>query len=86
MNSEGGDRLYWRKYTEYQYILVDEYQDINELQYQIVKLLGNFVRDSDQEEQQDSFLVAGGDPNQNLFEFAGSSNKFINEFRKDWAI
>lgn|GEM_PF-5669301 len=36
--------------TEYQYILVDEYQDINELQYQIVKLLGNFVRDSDQEE------------------------------------
>ena len=36
--------------TEYQYILVDEYQDINELQYQIVKLLGNSVRDSDQEE------------------------------------
>ena len=72
--------------TEYQYILIDEYQDINELQYQIVKLLGNFTRDSDQEEQQDSFLVAVGDPNQNLFEFAGSSNKFINEFRKDWAI
>ena len=30
--------------------------------------------------------MAVGDPNQNLFEFAGSSNKFINEFRKDWAI
>jgi ATP-dependent DNA helicase RecQ len=51
-----------------------------------VKLLGNFRKDEDQDEQQDSFLVAVGDPNQNLFEFSGSSNKFINEFRKDWDI
>ena len=72
--------------TNYQYILIDEYQDINDLQYQIVKLLGNLQKDADQDQQQDSFLVAVGDPNQNLFEFAGSSNKFINEFRKDWAI
>lgn len=72
--------------TDYQYILIDEYQDINELQYQIVKLLGNFRKDEDQDEQQDSFLVAVGDPNQNLFEFSGSSNKFINEFRRDWSI
>jgi ATP-dependent DNA helicase RecQ len=72
--------------TDYQYILIDEYQDINELQYKIVKLLGNFRKDEDQDEQQDSFLVAVGDPNQNLFEFSGSSNKFINEFRKDWDI
>ena len=72
--------------TDYQYILIDEYQDINELQYKIVKLLGNFRKDEDQDEQQDSFLVAVGDPNQNLFEFSGSSNKFINEFRRDWDI
>ena len=72
--------------TNYQYILIDEYQDINDLQYQIVKLLGNLQKDADQDQQQDSFLVAVGDPNQNLFEFAGSSNKFINEFRKDWVI
>jgi len=72
--------------TDYQYILIDEYQDINELQYKIVKLLGNFRKDEDQDEQQDSFLVAVGDPNQNLFEFSGSSNRFINEFRKDWDI
>jgi ATP-dependent DNA helicase RecQ len=72
--------------SDYQYILIDEYQDINELQYQIVKLLGSFRKDEDQDEQQDSFLVAVGDPNQNLFEFSGSSNKFINEFRRDWSI
>lgn len=72
--------------TNYQYILIDEYQDINESQYQIVKLLGNFRKDEDQDEQQDSFLVAVGDPNQNLFEFSGSSNRFINEFRRDWDI
>ncbi len=72
--------------TNYQYILIDEYQDINESQYQIVKLLGNFQRDEDQDEQQNSFLVAVGDPNQNLFEFSGSSNRFINEFRRDWDI
>jgi len=72
--------------TDYQYILIDEYQDINELQYKIVKLLGNFRKDEDQDEQQDSFLVAVGDPNQNLFEFTGSSNRFISEFRKDWDI
>jgi len=72
--------------TNYQYILIDEYQDINELQYRIVKLLGNLRKDENEDDQQDSFLVAVGDPNQNLFEFGGSSNKFISEFRKDWAI
>ncbi len=69
----------------YQYILVDEYQDIDELKYDIIRALASFnSQDGDQEQK--SFLVAVGDDDQNLYEFQGADIKFIQEFKKDYYL
>lgn len=69
----------------YQYILVDEYQDVNESQYQIIKSLAGFDS-QDEDESQKSFLMAVGDDDQNLFEWNGASIEFIRHFREDFKI
>jgi len=69
----------------YQYILVDEYQDVNELQYQIITLLAGFDR-QDEDETQKSFLMAVGDDDQNLFEWNGARVEFIRRFRQDYQV
>ncbi|MBN1780626.1 UvrD-helicase domain-containing protein [bacterium] len=59
----------------YQWILVDEYQDINELQYRLVRLL---VPDPD------ANLVVIGDPNQAIYGFRGADVRYILRFKKDF--
>jgi ATP-dependent DNA helicase RecQ len=72
-------------HPQYQYILVDEYQDVNDAQYQIIKLLAGFDR-QDEDESQKSFLMAVGDDDQNLFEFIGADIQFIRRFCQDYNI
>lgn len=72
-------------HPKYQYILVDEYQDVNDLHYQIITLLAGFDR-QDEEESQKSFLMAVGDDDQNLFEFIGADIQFIRRFCQDYNI
>ncbi len=63
------------KYQErYQYILVDEYQDTNEVQYQLIKLLSSKYRNI--------FVV--GDHNQAIYGFRWSNYKNILNFEKDY--
>ncbi|MHC5930716.1 UvrD-helicase domain-containing protein [Nostoc sp.] len=69
----------------YQYILVDEYQDVNELHYQIITRLAGFDS-QDEDESQKSFLMAVGDDDQNLFEWNGASVEFIRHFRQDYHV
>ena len=58
----------------FQYVSVDEYQDIDENQYELIKLLvpsnGN--------------ILAIGDPNQAIYGFRGGSAKFFNNFKTDY--
>jgi DNA helicase-2/ATP-dependent DNA helicase PcrA len=58
----------------YAWILVDEFQDINQAQYELICCLtgssGNL------------FLI--GDPNQAIYGFRGASNQFIERFKKDY--
>ena len=57
----------------YQYILVDEFQDTNRLQYEILKLLsavGNL------------FVI--GDPNQSIYGFRGASGDILAQFKADF--
>ncbi|WP_194199053.1 UvrD-helicase domain-containing protein [Nostoc sphaeroides] len=69
----------------YQYILVDEYQDVNELHYQIITRLAGF--DSlDEDKSQKSFLMAVGDDDQNLFEWNGAKVEFIRRFCQDYDV
>ena len=60
---------------KYQWILVDEFQDINTVQYDFLKLLCNTG---------DSNIFVIGDPNQSIYGFRGSSIKFISRFIEDY--
>lgn len=64
-----------RKYQEmFQYILVDEFQDTNDLQYDIVKLLAKA--------HHNLFIV--GDEDQSIYAFRGSNIENIKKFMRDF--
>ena len=62
----------WQK--KYEYILVDEFQDINRLQYQIVRML---AAPSD-----NLFIV--GDDDQSIYRFRGAKPEIMLGFEKDY--
>lgn len=63
------------KYQEkFKYILIDEYQDTNEVQYKLVKLLASKYRN----------LFVVGDVNQSIYGFRWSNYKNILNFEKDY--
>ena len=63
------------KYQEkYKYILIDEYQDTNEVQYKFVKLLSSKYRN----------LFVVGDQNQAIYGFRQANYKNILNFEKDY--
>lgn len=59
---------------KYRYILIDEYQDTNEVQYKMVKLLSA--------KYQNLFVV--GDPDQSIYQFRGANYKNILNFESDY--
>jgi len=63
-----------RYQEKFKYILVDEYQDTNEVQYQFNKLLSNKYKNI--------FVV--GDPNQSIYAFRNANFKNILNFEKDF--
>ena len=58
----------------FKYISVDEYQDIDENQYKLIRLLA----------PSEGNLCAIGDPNQAIYGFRGGDSKFFNNFTKDY--
>lgn len=62
----------WQKH--YRYILVDEFQDINKLQYQVVRMLA--------EPRQNLFIV--GDDDQSIYRFRGAKPEIMLNFQKDY--
>ena len=58
--------------SRFKYILVDEYQDINEVQYQVVSILGD---------KYENVCVVGDDA-QSIYAFRGAKIKYIQDFRK----
>ncbi len=59
---------------QFKYISVDEYQDIDENQYNLIKLLV----------PKDGNICVIGDPNQAIYGFRGGSAKFFNNFEHDY--
>lgn len=59
---------------KYRYILIDEYQDTNEVQYKLSKLLAK--------KYQNIFIV--GDPDQSIYMFRGANFRNILNFEKDY--
>jgi uncharacterized protein (TIGR00375 family) len=60
---------------QFQYILVDEYQDVNYAQYQFIRLLKPDALAN---------LFVIGDPNQAVYGFRGADVRYINQFRDDY--
>ncbi|SFB06563.1 ATP-dependent helicase [Selenomonas ruminantium] len=65
-------RLKWQKKLEY--IMVDEFQDIDELQYQLVKILSGYHKN----------LFVVGDPDQTIYTWRGANINYIKEFDKEF--
>ncbi|GAB4113757.1 MAG: DNA helicase PcrA [Candidatus Caldatribacteriota bacterium] len=59
---------------KFQYILVDEYQDINLAQYQLIRLLS----------QKHQHLFVVGDPDQSIYGFRGADLSNILKFEEDY--
>lgn len=61
----------WQR--KFQYIHVDEFQDVGEIDYQLIKYLSG-----------QSILCVVGDPDQTIYSFRGSDVNFIMNFDKDY--
>jgi len=81
---EGEDDLRERLLQGYRYILVDEYQDIDDRQYRLVSALAK--RHSGQSERDaDLCILAVGDDDQNIYQWRGGSNRHIESFRAEYS-
>ena len=65
----------------FRWILVDEYQDVGEEQYQLISALAGRTLD---DEAGKLTLFAVGDDDQNIYAFAGASVKYIHRFEADY--
>ncbi len=59
---------------KYKYILIDEFQDTNRVQYECIKMLAN--------DEKNIFVV--GDDDQSIYGFRGSRPEFLHKFYKDF--
>ncbi len=76
-----GDELRERLLAGYRYILVDEYQDINQDEYQLISAIaGRTLNDPDSK----LALLAVGDDDQNIYTFLGANVEFIRRFQADY--
>ena len=66
--SENPDKIEYIKH-----LLVDEYQDINRIQYELIKLMGKSAG---------IFVV--GDPRQSIYEWRGSNHEYFDNFENDF--
>ena len=64
-------KLWQRKYR---YILIDEFQDINQVQYDVIKMLAEPERN----------LFAVGDDDQSIYGFRGADSRLMFAFQKDY--
>jgi len=66
----------------YSHILVDEYQDIDEDQYDLVSAIAGR---SESEEDNRLTIMAVGDDDQNIYTFRGANIRFIRQFQTDYS-
>ncbi len=75
------DEVRDRLLAGFQYILVDEYQDIDAPQYEMISALAG--RTLDDAEQKLSILAVGDD-DQSIYGFRGANVEFIRRFQRDY--
>ncbi|MDD4391593.1 MAG: RecQ family ATP-dependent DNA helicase [Desulfobacterales bacterium] len=75
------DEIRERLLSGYQHILVDEYQDIDERQYQLISALaGRSIKETEAK----LCILAVGDDDQSIYGFRNANVAFIRKFREDY--
>ena len=64
----------WR--NRYKFILVDEFQDTNDTEYKLIKLLMS----------EDTYLYVVGDPDQTIYTWRGANQRIILDLEKDYPL
>jgi ATP-dependent DNA helicase RecQ len=70
-----------RLLSSFRHILVDEYQDIDESQYDLISALAGRT---DQDPDRKLTILAVGDDDQNIYSWRGANIEFIQRFREDY--
>ncbi len=66
-----------------QTILVDEYQDIDSIQYNLISAIaGRKIEDKDEKLS----IMAVGDDDQNIYSFRGANIRYIRKFQEDYQV
>lgn len=76
-----GDALRDRLLSSFRHILVDEYQDIDEEQYELISALAGRT---EKDPECRLSILAVGDDDQNIYAFRGANVRFIRRFQEDY--
>jgi ATP-dependent DNA helicase RecQ len=76
-----GDDLRERLLTGFRHILVDEYQDIDSMQYRLVSAIAGRTL---QDKERKLTVLAVGDDDQNIYQWRGSNVEFLRRFETDY--
>ncbi len=68
--------------ARFKYILIDEFQDTNKLQYNLLKILGGYGR----QDRKPNALFAVGDDDQSIYAFRGANVGNMKDFLRDFMI
>ena len=77
------DEMRERLLAGYRHILIDEYQDIDEAQYEMISAIAGRTLDSESDDAKLSILAVGDD-DQSIYAFRGANVRFIRQFEKDY--
>ena len=78
------DEMRERLLAGYRHILIDEYQDINQDQYDMISAIAGRTLDSNNQDARLSILAVGDD-DQNIYSFQGANIRFIRQFEQDYS-
>ena len=82
LKEEDADEQRERLLAGFRWILVDEYQDINQSQYELIAALAGRTLQSEDSRKLAVFAV--GDDDQNIYAFNGASVEYIRRFQEDY--
>ncbi|MCE2459156.1 MAG: UvrD-helicase domain-containing protein, partial [Pseudomonadales bacterium] len=81
LESDEADEQRERLLAGFRWILVDEYQDVDEEQYQLISALAGRTLTGGERKLT---LFAVGDDDQNIYAYAGASVKYLRRFEEDY--
>jgi ATP-dependent DNA helicase RecQ len=67
-----------------EYIFVDEYQDVAETEYRLIRLLAGLGEGDDETRPVQINLCVIGDDDQNIYAFRGTSNQYLRKFEEEY--